>query len=471
MEKNSIPEFAILGHPNEGKSSVVSTLSEDDSVKISTIPGETVECRDFPVVIDGKVVIRFIDTPGFQTPQKALAWMKGFNGPGEQLIKTFREVHKGNVIFKDECELLMPLSRGAGIIYVVDGSRPMRKADKAEMEILRLTGLPRMAIINCKQEEDEYLDEWKQEFRKHFNSIRVFNAHRATYLERIALLESLKSIDQDWQEALETVILTFKQDWEQRCTRTAEVICDFIASCLLHTSQEKYKEEAEAREVERRLENRYKKDVKAIEKKAFGNIKKLYKHNIFNMDLPDQSLVKEDLFSTKTWQVLGLTPLQLAAATGIAGSILGAGIDIAAGGITFGVFTILGGAAGAGSALFGKKVAKKKIAGITIGNTVQKIGPNENIQFLYVLLDRVLIYYSHIINWAHSRRELPEQMTRNAYDKHIKKGYTAKWNRAQKNICSRFFKDIRSTDPEKIEKIKAQFIVSLKEVLLEISKT
>ena len=28
----NIPVFAIIGHPNEGKSSVLSTLAEDDSV-------------------------------------------------------------------------------------------------------------------------------------------------------------------------------------------------------------------------------------------------------------------------------------------------------------------------------------------------------------------------------------------------------------------------------------------------------
>jgi len=62
----NIPEFAVLGHPNEGKSTVVSTLSEDDGVKISRVPGETVVCRSFPVLIDGKEILTFTDTPGFQ---------------------------------------------------------------------------------------------------------------------------------------------------------------------------------------------------------------------------------------------------------------------------------------------------------------------------------------------------------------------------------------------------------------------
>jgi GTP-binding protein EngB required for normal cell division len=67
--KDKSPVFAVLGHPNEGKSSVVSTLAEDDSVKISPTPGETRTCREYPVIIDGRTVIRFVDTPGFQNPR------------------------------------------------------------------------------------------------------------------------------------------------------------------------------------------------------------------------------------------------------------------------------------------------------------------------------------------------------------------------------------------------------------------
>ncbi len=60
----AIPEFAVLGHPNEGKSAVVSTLTEDDQVRVSPVPGETTVCRTYTVKIDGKEIIRFVDTPG-----------------------------------------------------------------------------------------------------------------------------------------------------------------------------------------------------------------------------------------------------------------------------------------------------------------------------------------------------------------------------------------------------------------------
>jgi len=240
MNTDFIPEYAILGHPNEGKSAVVSTLSEDDSVVVSPTPGETLQCRVFPVKIDGQEIIRFTDTPGFQLPGQTLKWMESYTGKSENIVSSFISTHKGIADFKNECELFTPVARGAGIIFVVDGSRPIRSNDRMEMEILRLTGRPRMAIINCKENNEVFLNEWKDAFRKSFNSVRIFNAHHANYGERIAMLESLKSIDQDWQDALEKVIWAFKKDWENRNQRVAEIICDVLDTCLNHSVVKTY---------------------------------------------------------------------------------------------------------------------------------------------------------------------------------------------------------------------------------------
>lgn len=227
-----IPEFAILGHPNEGKSSVLSTLAEDDSVRISPMPGETTQCRTFPVVIDGHELLRFTDTPGFQNPGQVLSELRKRAVGSSNPLSDFRKYAKDIPDLADDWELLGPVERGAGIIYVVDGSRPLRNVDRAEMEILRLTGKPRMAVINCKADATEYLDDWKNEFRKNFNSNRVFNAHRATYAERILLLEALQSIDQDWQPVLSRVVEAFKKDWERRNSSTADIITDLLNDCL-----------------------------------------------------------------------------------------------------------------------------------------------------------------------------------------------------------------------------------------------
>lgn len=344
MRADTVPEFAIVGHPNEGKSSVLSTLAEDDSVRISPTPGETMVCQTFPVIIDGREIIRFVDTPGFQHPREILHQLQGLQADTDNIITAYRKKNADNTEFRQDMELLLPLTQGAGIIYVVDGSRPVRSVDRAEMEILRLTGLPRMAILNSKDPDTDYLEQWKEEFRKTFNVFRVFNAHRATYAERIALLESLKHIDQDWQASLDTVISAFKKDWGQRNLSCAGIITDMLAECLSYTLVRNLSDTADEDRLKVDMRAAYEKNIRKIETRAYQQIRSLFKHNIFNYDLPHQSILHEDLFSESTWKFLGLTRNQQIAVAGLGGAGIAAALDAATLGSSFGLFSVLGGA-------------------------------------------------------------------------------------------------------------------------------
>ena len=465
-----IPEFAIVGHPNEGKSAVVSTLAEDDTVRVTPYPGETVECQVFPVVIDGQEIIRFIDTPGFQNPKKTLAWIKRHEDLHERLLESYLKAHAGDPEFRDDVRLMEPVARGAGIIYVVDGSRPLRRVDLVEMEILRLTGRPRMAIINCKEDETAYLDNWKTEFRKHFNATRVFNANRATYAERIELLESLKAIDQDWGTALDTVIVAFKKDWDRRNGRTAEIIGRMLEDCLSFSITRHYTRKSDEASLRAGLEQEFNRSIEKMERKAHERIRRLFKHNIFNFSLPAQSILSEDLFSRKTWQFLGLTPRQLIAAAGMAGGAVGAALDLAAAGLTFGIFTAAGGLIGAGWAALGggKRLAGAKVVGLDLGGEQIRIGPVQNVQFIYILLDRALIFYSHIINWAHGRRDYPPE--RLAVNGKTRDGFTHRWDERKRGICRSFYDAVRGKDQWKKTFYRKDLEAMLKEVLIEISQ-
>ncbi len=473
MSAETILSFAIVGHPNEGKSSVVSTLAEDDSVRITPVPGETVVCRTFPVVIDGEEIVRFVDTPGFQSPLATLAWLQEHEGP--EVLEAFITAHRDDTRFSGECELFTPLAAGAGIIYVVDASRPLRKVDIAEMEILRMTGIPRMAIINNKDETSTFVEIWRAELRKHFNAIRVFNAHMATYAERIALLESLKSIDQQWESALARVILAFRDDWSRRSGMTALIMCDMIEDCLGYQATRNFSEDSELDAVTQRLVREYQEEIARIEKKAHKKIRQLFKHNIFDYALPEQSIAGEDLFLDRTWQVLGLTPWQLAAAGAAAGGGIGLGLDAATAGITFGVFTISGALLGAGSALVGGKQAYRAVikgpklgdyqASGRIGGSQLKVGPVTNIQFPFILLDRALIFYTRAINWAHGRRGRKGQDRPQTDDK----SYISSFTTAQRSTCSAFFQSVRSGNEKKYEHARQEMVVLLKDVLAGIA--
>jgi hypothetical protein len=294
---------------------------------------------------------------------------------------------------------------------------------------------------------------WKSEFRKHFNAIKVFNAHRATYAERIELLENLKSIDQDWAPALEIVISAFREDWRERNALTADIICDMLEDCLGYEITRNFTDRTDEAALKRRIREEYNRAIEKIEEKAHQKIRRLFKHNIFNYELPPHSILHEDLFAEKTWQILGLTPKQLIATAAVTGGAIG-------------VFSSIGGLLGAGWAALGggKKLAGSKVVGMNLGGQQIRIGPIDN----YVLLDRALIFYSHIINWAHGRRDYPSG--RPISEQPVSTGLTtAEWNDKTKRECYAFYSAVRSHDFEKKGVSRRAIKEMLQGVLLEIS--
>ncbi len=459
----NIPEFAVLGHPNEGKSSVVSTLSEDDQIRVSQVPGETTVSRTYTVKIDGKEIIRFVDTPGFQVPRQTLAWFRKYRG--DTLLESFISTFKADPFFADECELMAPVARGAGIIYVVDGSRPVRADDLAEMEILRLTGRPRMAVINSKTREKDYTEQWKQEFRKHFNVIRVFNSNEADFFERIRMLESLKAIDQDWEQGIEGVIQAFKGEWDKRNRLACAYITHGLEQTVGFSLSKKLTPTGDPVQIREDLTLAFQKEIRAMEKKMFGRIRSLFRHHLYEVPLPEYSILRQDLFSQQTWEMLGLSKKQLAAAGAVVGGTMGAVVDTAAAGMTFGVFTAIGSALGAGSALVGiRKLVRKGSRGL--GKDRIQVGPNENIQFLYILMDRALLYYTHITQRAHGRRDLPGP---DGGEKITKIGMSSQLTRTQHQTCARFFKTAQGRAMIQGKKAAPAFAMLIESLLAQIS--
>ena len=470
MNPQTIPEFAIIGHPNEGKSSVLSTLAEADSVRVSPIPGETVLCQPFPVRIDGHEIIRFIDTPGFQNPRQTLQWLQEYQGPEERLLSAFIEAHRDDPAFRDDCELLRPVAAGAGVIFVVDGSRPLRHVDRAEMEILRLTGAPRMAVINCKEEEFAALPQWQSEFRKHFNAVRLFNSCRANYRQRIELLESLKAIDQRLEPVLRSVIEAFQADWEGRNIETAAILTRMLRDTLAYRRTVSCPPGEE--EVRRQaLRREYEAYVVGEEGRAREAIRRLYKHNIFKLELPPHSVLAEDLFSRRTWEFLGLSDRQLIVAGALGGAALAAGIDAATLGASFGLFSAIGGLIGAGAtALKGRELLSGvRLLGMRMGGEQLQVGPAANIQLLYILIDRALLFYGHVINWAHGRRDY-ERLAETKPAESGRGGFASRWPAERRRVCERYFRAVQKGQEAEIEESAAALQALLRDQFQEIAE-
>jgi hypothetical protein len=285
----------------------------------------------------------------------------------------------------------------------------------------------------------------------------------------------MKAIDQQWEKTMGTVIQAFKDDWSRRTATSSFFICDMIQDALRYKTSQNFSDEEQIETLRNRLIADYRGEIARIEKHAHVKIKKLFKHNIFDYALPEQSIAGEDLFEQRTWQVLGLTRWQLTAAGAAAGSGIGIGLDAATAGITFGVFTLSGALLGAGSALMGGKRASKAVVkgpklgryqgAVPIGGLQLTIGPVTNIQFPFILLDRALILYSLAINWAHGRRGRRDEDRPKRKDINYVSSFTA----AQRTTCTEFFRHINSGNERKHQTSTQAMTDMLQDILTKIS--
>lgn len=404
----SAPTFVVVGRVNKGKSSIVATLAEEESVPISDEPGTTRETRAYAVEAEGQVLFTLIDTPGFQDAPAALEQIRQHRrdaSVSDAAVKAFVDTYKNSREFQEETRLLAPILDGGRILYVVDGTIPYSPDYEAEMEILRWTGRPRMALIN-RIGADNHVEEWKKALGQYFGIVRDFDANRAGFADRIRLLESFRELDEGSRTALDRAIGILTSENQRRRREASRIIAGLLIAAL--TQREELKLEAHERAEDRLgdARDRLRKELVDLERRAHGRLFALYRfQRLQSTELPTAGLT-EDLFAEKTWKVLGLTHGQLLTGGAAVGAGIGLAIDAATVGHTFGLAALIGGAIGFGSALIrsGRTLGSewKVVRQLIDGHRIVRYGPLGKDALPWILLDRALIYYRAVSTRAHS---------------------------------------------------------------------
>lgn len=453
-----IPRLAIMGHPNAGKSSVVATLTENDLIAIDKRAGTTTESNVYPVIIDGRPVIEFIDTPGFQNPNAILEWFQAQGGKRE-LARAFVAAHRADPLFAHDCALLEPVAEGAAIILVVDGSKRIKEKDRVEIELLRLTARPRMAILNNLTNNTRYMTQWHDALSKAFNSVREFNAHRATYGERIRLLQALKSIDQRWEPLVEEAIHAFEHDWNRRTDQAVTTILDLLKEALTYKFSKTVKEsklvfKSGRERVKAEVMAEFEDGLRRLEVKAQEHIRANFRHHVWHM--PPDSILGKDLLSEDVSQALGLSKRQLALVGMAAGAASGATIDLSTAGHTFGAGALIGAATGGVLGFVGSKALAKLDIERASGTQRFTAGPVHNPRFPFVLMDRIMLYSARAMNWSHGRQAAEESAPDKVPEKEIRPtGFTEELSAQQQRDLARFFNAARKGKSEREEECRA----------------
>lgn len=414
----SVPTFAVVGQPNEGKTSIISTLTEDDRAPVGPKPGTTRHLARYPVLVDGVEIMVFYDTPGFESPGEVLDWLQKHKDEPNPAA-AFLKIHKHRDLYPEECQILQPLAEGCAVIYVVDGGRPLREVDKMEAEILRLCGVARIGIINCKGYQKDQIEAWKKQMRKDFNVVREFNACSAVFADRIELLKAAKAIVSDWECRIQETIDSLEAEWEDRLLASADAMVKVFKEVLNLCAREPFGDGISKESAGTKANDAVKQKIRALENQFRKQIRKRFLHSNDHWEINPH--LEMDIFEKEVWRMLGLSKTNLMIAGTVAGASTGMFFDVAVAGHALGLGTAIGGGVGlVGTWLLADHAVSWrtpevsflglfKLGGEPLGGTKVEARIEPRSKLPGILFDRMLLFIEAAASWAHGRR--PEKIS------------------------------------------------------------
>lgn len=407
------PKFAVVGHPNKGKSSIVSTLTRQDAVAISAVSGTTTESQAFPLRINGEVLYELIDTPGFQRPRQVLQWLEQKNVDASmrkqaisQFVETFR--NDPEQTFHDEVELLSPVLKGSGLIYVVDGSLPYTPEYEAEMSILQWSSAPSMALINPIGGED-YIEQWRDALSQYFSVVRVFDPMTADLEKQKQILSAFAELQESWREALLDGVKRLERHHVELMNQSARLVADYINDVLQIVEEIPVPAAFAEASLKSVLQARYQQSLRDAEAHLHQQFQRLFSHQRLDWSWDELAADFPDLFDQSTWFMFGLNRTKIVSLSASAGAAAGAAIDVGLGGSSLMLGAFAGGVlTGAVSLAATWKNDNLNIKGVPIAGKTLTAGPVKDINFAFILLGRAIDFLTMIERRTHANRTVSD---------------------------------------------------------------
>lgn len=452
-----IPTFAVVGDPNDGKTTLASTLAEDDRAAIDARAGTTKvrEVHEFSTP-NGRAVLRFIDTPGFENTPQLRHWFEQHAREQGDLALRFIAEHEADPRYLAECEILKAI-QGAAVIFVVDGSRAINAGDRDRTEILRLCSANRVAVINrAKSASAETLEAWRDLLSKGGLTWHEFDAHHVSFADRVELLETIAAVMPSWRAAVKQSAELLREAWEGRLLDARNYLMVFLEESMTLTASAPVSTRGEVEAATEKATAELRERLRGREEHLRKQVRKLFRHTRADWQLPEMDVLSGDLFSDQVWRLFGLNKEQLIWTGGVMGVMAGGAVDLILAGHGLGIPSLIGGAGGAvaGWLTAGKAVQIKtpafylgsfRMPGATLSSrqaVEARAHPQSNL--LWILIDRALGYIQFAAAWSHGRREeRPVEIARG--DARI--GVATGWSEAEKRAVIKWITQVREGRP------------------------
>lgn len=331
--------IAVVGHTNVGKTSLLRTLTRDQSFgEVSIRPATTRQVEAIRLDLGAGRLLEFDDTPGFEDSVGLLDTLHRCDPdprtPGPLRLERFLATPAAMIEFAQEAKALRQLLAADLAIYVVDVSEPVSGRFADECVILGWSGKPCLVVLNFIARAAA-TDAWRDALRNAgLHNVVAFDTVVFDPDDERRLLRQLAALLPAAEAHIDRLIELRLAERADQLDAAAALIVDALADCARLRGADDAG--PELRDAARRREQILNGDLLALFRFSA--------RDYAPADLPIQgSAWTVDLFDAQVLTKLGLG-LGGAAAKGAAA---GAAIDLVTGFTSLGTATLVGGAVGA----------------------------------------------------------------------------------------------------------------------------
>ena len=212
-EHDDAIEIAVVGHTNAGKTSLLRTLTRRiDFGDVSDRPGTTRHVEAIALVLDGRAMLRFLDTPGLEDSTALMDCLRRQDAtrPPPDRIRAFLATPEASGRFEQEAKVLRALLAAEAAFYVVDTRDPVLPKHRAELEALSWCARPVLPVLNFVRDAASREADWSaalSEYGLHaivrFDAVAPFTgAEQRLYRDLATLLRPREALLAEVAEGL-----------------------------------------------------------------------------------------------------------------------------------------------------------------------------------------------------------------------------------------------------------------------------
>jgi hypothetical protein len=341
--------IAVVGHTNTGKTSLLRTLTRDESFgEVSDHPAVTRHVEGQHLLVGSRAVAELYDTPGLEDSIGLFEHLRGLRDDprteGIVTIESFLAGEGARERFAQEAKAIRQVIASDIALYVIDARERVLGKHTDELAILAWCSRPIVPVLNFIATDEARTATWREHLaRVALHAVAEFDTVVFDEQDEARLYEKMRTLVDAHRATLDALIEDRVRERRETLRAAAAMVGDLLIDAAACVEIAPAGDQAACNAAMDRLRER----VRRREQRMLGRMLELFRFSERDLEASELPIADGrwgiDPFDPEALRQLGIKTGSAAAA----GATVGLGLDLALAGLSLGTGTAIGAAVGA----------------------------------------------------------------------------------------------------------------------------